>query len=83
MKENIGFACIDLALERNNQLFEDARKLSSAAAALLEEPHLDSETFGLYLRMKQKADQKMLNAIEHRRLINREELDLTALIPNQ
>ncbi|WP_166363424.1 hypothetical protein [Pseudomonas akapageensis] len=80
MKENTGFACVDLALERNKQLIEEARKLRSAAAALLENPHADAETFALYLRMKQKADRKTEEAIKHRKLINREEQDLTALI---
>ncbi|WP_223487370.1 hypothetical protein [Pseudomonas sp. A-RE-19] len=63
-------ACLNLALERNEQLFSEACNLSRAALDLLDQPDMDAEKFTQYQKKKQCADRKYLEAIEHLRLIS-------------
>lgn len=63
-------ACRALALERNNQMFEDAQALSRGAFDLLEGGDLDGELFDRYQAMRRKADLKFEEAIEHLRVLN-------------
>lgn len=62
-------ACLNLALERNRQLFNEACNLTRAALDLLDQPHMDIEKFTLYQKKRRQADLKYLEAIEHLRLI--------------
>jgi tetratricopeptide (TPR) repeat protein len=62
-------ACLKLALERNEQLFSEAHKLSSAALDLLDRPDMDAEIFTQYQEMRRYADGKYHEAIEHLRSI--------------
>lgn len=62
-------ACLNLALERNKQLFNEAYKLSRAALDLLDQPHMDAEKFMQYQKKRRQSDRKYLEAIEHLRLI--------------
>ena len=69
MTSDQAIACLNLALERNKQLFSDAYHLSHAALDLLDQPHMDAEKFTQYQRKRRQADLKYLEAIEHLRLI--------------
>ncbi|ATE77936.1 MULTISPECIES: hypothetical protein [Pseudomonas] len=62
-------ACLNLALERNRQLFNEAYDLSRAALDLLDQPHMDAEKFTQYQEKRRNADRKYQEAIEHLRLI--------------
>ena len=62
-------ACLNLALERNNQLFSEAHSLSCAALDLLDRPYMDAEVFMQYQERRQHADRKYHEAIEHLRSI--------------
>ena len=69
MTSDQAIACLNLALERNKQLFSDAYHLSHAALDLLDQPNMDAEKFTQYQRKRRQADLKYLEAIEHLRLI--------------
>ncbi|MGF6330773.1 tetratricopeptide (TPR) repeat protein [Pseudomonas sp. BS3782 TE3695] len=69
MTSDQAIACLNLALERNQQLFSDAYHLSHAALDLLDQPNMDAEKFTQYQRKRRQADLKYLEAIEHLRLI--------------
>ncbi|MBB3242209.1 hypothetical protein FHW68_003746 [Pseudomonas sp. Tn43] len=69
MTSDQAIACLNLALERNQQLFSDAYHLSHAAFDLLDQPNMDAEKFTQYQRKRRQADLKYLEAIEHLRLI--------------
>ena len=69
MTSDQAIACLNLALERNKQLFSEAYHLSHAALDLLDQPHMDIEKFTLYQKKRRQADLKYLEAIEHLRLI--------------
>ena len=58
-------ACLNLALERNKQLFNEAYILRCAALDFLDQPYLDAEMFTQYLEMKRYADLKYHDAIGH------------------
>ena len=62
-------ACLNLALERNRQLFNEAYNLTRAALDLLDQPGMDVEKFTQYQEKKRHADRKYREAIEHLRLI--------------
>lgn len=62
-------ACLNLALERNQQLFNEAYNLSRAALDLLDQPHMDVDKFTQYQKKKRYANRKYEEAIEHLRLI--------------
>ena len=62
-------ACLNLALERNNQLFSEAHSLSCAALNILDRPYLDAEAFSQYQEKRLHADLKFHDAIEHLRLL--------------
>lgn len=62
-------ACLNLALERNKQLFNEAHELSCAAFDLLDRPYMDAEVFTQYQEMRRYADRKYQEAIEHLRSI--------------
>jgi exonuclease VII small subunit len=62
----------NIALECNRHLFEDAHQLSREAFELLEKAELDAELFTHYQALRQKADTKFEEAIEHLRLIEEE-----------
>ncbi|WP_231987116.1 hypothetical protein [Pseudomonas prosekii] len=62
----------NIALECNRHLFEDAHQLSREAFELLEKAELDAELFTHYQALRQKADMKFEEAIEHLRLIEEE-----------
>lgn len=63
-------ACRAFALERNQQMFEEAQALSRDAFAMLEGSDLDGEVFDRYLALRRKADLKFAEAIEHLRVLN-------------
>lgn len=63
-------ACRAFALERNQQMFEEAQSLSREAYAMLEGSDLDGEVFDRYLALRRKADLKFAEAIEHLRVLN-------------
>ncbi|WP_460124917.1 hypothetical protein [Pseudomonas sp. S2_C03] len=63
-------ACRAFALERNQQMFEEAQALSREAFAMLEGSDLDGELFDQYLTLRRKADLKFAEAIEHLRVLN-------------
>jgi uncharacterized membrane protein len=69
MTSDQAMACLNLALERNKQLFNEAYRLSHAALDLLDQPHMDIEKFTRYQKKRRQADLKYLEAIEHLRLI--------------
>lgn len=69
MTSDQAIACLNLALERNKQLFSEAYHLSHAALDLLDQPHMDIEQFMQYQKKRRQADLKYLEAIEHLRLI--------------
>lgn len=69
MTSDQAIACLNLALERNKQLFSEAYHLSQAALDLLDQPLMDIEKFTLYQKKRKQADLKYLEAIEHLRLI--------------
>ncbi|URM25944.1 hypothetical protein LLY42_18465 [Pseudomonas frederiksbergensis] len=69
MTSDQAIACLNLALERNKQLFSEAYHLSHAALELLDQPHMDVEQFMQYQKKRRQADLKYLEAIEHLRLI--------------
>ncbi|RON14888.1 hypothetical protein [Pseudomonas frederiksbergensis] len=69
MTSDQAIACLNLALERNKQLFSEAYHLSHAALDLLDQPHMDIEKFTQYQKKRKQADLKYLEAIEHLRLI--------------
>ncbi|AHZ73375.1 hypothetical protein OU5_P0123 (plasmid) [Pseudomonas mandelii JR-1] len=60
-------ACLNLALERNNQLFSEAHSLSCTALDLLDRPYMDAEVFMQYQECRRHADLKYHDAIEHLR----------------
>ncbi|MFW0758994.1 hypothetical protein ACN1C3_30490 [Pseudomonas sp. H11T01] len=62
-------ACLNLALERNKQLFTEAHSLSCAALDLLDRPYIDAEIFTQYQEQRRYADRKYREAIEHLRSI--------------
>lgn len=62
-------ACLNLALERNKQLFSEAHSLSCAALDLLDRPYMDAQVFMQYQERRQHADLKYHEAIEHLRSI--------------
>ncbi|AKA24369.1 hypothetical protein [Pseudomonas chlororaphis] len=68
-------ACRAFALEQNQRLFRHARALSAQAFALLDDARLDSETFEQYRHLRDKAEARFQEAIEHLRLINRDFAD--------
>jgi hypothetical protein len=53
-------------------LFEEAHLLSREAFELLEKAELDAELFTQYQALRQKADVKFQDAIDHLRLIEEE-----------
>ncbi|UVK96614.1 hypothetical protein [Pseudomonas sp. B21-048] len=69
MTSDQAIACLNLALERNKQLFSEAYHLSHAALDLLEHPDMDVDMFTQYQKKRRQADRKYLEAIEHLRLI--------------
>jgi hypothetical protein len=62
----------NFALECNRLLFEEAHLLSREAFELLEKAELDAELFTQYQALRQKADVKFQDAIDHLRLIEEE-----------
>jgi uncharacterized membrane protein len=62
-------ACLNLALERNNQLFNEAQSLRCAALNILDRAYLDTEAFSQYQEKRKHADTKYNDAIEHLRLL--------------
>ncbi|VVN92638.1 hypothetical protein [Pseudomonas fluorescens] len=66
---HLNIACLNLALERNNQLFSEAHRLSCAALDILDRPYLDTEVFSQYQERRRYADLKYHDAIEHLRLL--------------
>ncbi|MNJ05964.1 hypothetical protein D3C77_00430 [compost metagenome] len=68
-------ACRTFALKQNQRLFHQAWHLDHQAFALLDHPQLDAETFTQYQRLRHKASDKYLEAIEHLHLINRDFAD--------
>ncbi|CAI8756665.1 hypothetical protein [Pseudomonas chlororaphis] len=69
-------ACRKFALEQNQRLFNQARALNAQAYELLEDAHLDIETFEQYRRLRNKAEARLREAIEHLRLVNQEFAEL-------
>lgn len=69
MTSDQAIACLNLALERNKQLFSEAYHLSHAALDLLDQPDIDVDMFTQYQKKRRQADRKYLEAIEHLRLI--------------
>ncbi|ROL89287.1 hypothetical protein [Pseudomonas chlororaphis] len=69
-------ACHKLALEQNQRLFNQARALNAQAYELLENGRLDIDTFERYRRLRNKAEAKQREAIEHLRLVNQEFAEL-------
>ncbi|KNH43033.1 hypothetical protein [Pseudomonas lini] len=69
MTSDQAIACLNLALERNKQLFSEAYHLSHTALDLLDQPNMDVEQFTQYQKKRRQADLKYLEAIEHLRLI--------------
>lgn len=69
MTSDQAIACLNLALERNKQLFSEAYHLSHAALDLLDRPDMDVDMFTQYQKKRRQADLKYLEAIEHLRLI--------------
>lgn len=63
-------ACRTLALERNQQLFEEAQALNRQAHELLEGHDLDFKKFDYYQALRRKADSKFEDAIEHLCVLN-------------
>jgi len=63
-------ACRNLALERNRQLFEEARALNRTANELLENENLDIEQFERYRVVRRKADRRFEDAIDHLNVLN-------------
>lgn len=63
-------ACRDLALEQNQRLFEKANALNQTARELLDRPDLDSEMFFNYLHLRDKANARFREALDHLLLIN-------------
>lgn len=63
-------ACRTLALERNQQLFEEAQTLNRQAHELLEGHDLDFKKFDHYQALRRKADMKFEDAIEHLCVLN-------------
>ncbi|MEX3776758.1 hypothetical protein [Pseudomonas sp. MYb118] len=63
-------ACRAFALERNQQMFEEAQTLSRSAFEMLEGHDLDGEVFDRYQLIRRKADLKFAEAIEHLRVLN-------------
>ena len=59
--------CLNLALERNNQLFSEAQSLRYAALDILDRPYLDTSAFRQYQEKRRHADLKYDDAIEHLR----------------
>ena len=60
-------ACLNLAFERNSQLFSEAQSLRCAALNILERPYLDTAAFSQYQEKRRHADLKYDDAIEHLR----------------
>ena len=69
MTSDQAIACLNLALERNKQLFSEAYHLSHAALDLLDQPDIDVDMFTQYQKKRRQADRQYLEAIEHLRLI--------------
>ena len=63
-------ACRDLALEQNQRLFEKANALNQTARDLLDHPDLDGEMFFKYLHLRDKANVRFREALDHLLLIN-------------
>lgn len=63
-------ACRHLAMEQNEKLFEEASALNRTALDLLDRPDLDDEMFLEYLRLRDKAQAKYQEALDHLALIN-------------
>lgn len=63
-------ACRAFALERNQQMFEQAQALSRSAFEMLEGHDLDGEAFDRYQAIRRKADLKFAEAIEHLQVLN-------------
>ncbi|BAO63029.1 MULTISPECIES: hypothetical protein [Pseudomonas] len=68
-------ACRKFALEQNQRLFRQAQALDSQAYGLLDQEHLEIDTFERYRLLRNKAQAKYQEAVEHLRLINREFVD--------
>ncbi|VVQ15372.1 hypothetical protein PS914_05725 [Pseudomonas fluorescens] len=66
-KSHQPIACLNLALERNNQLFSEAQSLRYAALDILDRPYLDTSAFSQYQEKRRHADLKYDDAIEHLR----------------
>lgn len=63
-------ACRRLAMEQNEKLFEEANALNRSAIELLDRPDLDSELFLQYLQLRDKAEARFREALDHLSLIN-------------
>ena len=61
--------CLNLAPQRNHQLFSEAQNLRCAALDILDRPYLDTAAFSRYQAKRQHADFKYNDAIENLRLI--------------